>query len=108
MSNGRWQIDEQLKQLGTGKNATQRVLAYEKLWRNRCYTDDIPDEVPDLLSKTGRAPSWKKIAICLLNDDMKLRGLGYTEASYDPKVIKSIEAESKPKERDLFNWNNNP
>lgn len=65
------------------------------MWQNRCYSDGIPDEVPELLSKTGRAPSWKKIAICLLNNDMKLRGLGFTEASYDPALISSIESVSR-------------
>lgn len=69
------------------------------MWTNRCYSDGIPDEVPELLSKTGRAPSWKKIAMCLLKNDMKLRGLGFTEASYDANLIKRIE---KIDEVDLF------
>lgn len=69
------------------------------MWINRCYSDGIPDEVPELLSKTGRAPSWKKIAMCLLKNDMKLRGLGFTEASYDANLIKRIE---KIDEVDLF------
>ena len=100
MSNARWQIDEQLMQLGSGKNVTQRVKAYEERWINRCYSDGIPDEVPDLLSKINRVPSWKKIAQCILNNDLKLRGLGFTEASYDSNVIKRIETMN---EKDLFN-----
>lgn len=72
------------------------------MWRNRCYFDDIPDEVPELLAKTNRAPSWKKIAICLLKNDMQLRGLGFTEASYDVDMVKAIEAISEEKEPTLF------
>lgn len=47
-------------------------------WRSRCYPDSIPDEVPDGLLFSGRAPSWKAIAICLLNNDLRLHKLGYT------------------------------
>jgi predicted phosphoadenosine phosphosulfate sulfurtransferase len=64
------------------------------MWEDRCYSKGIPDEVPELLAKTNRAPSWKKIAICLLKNDMKLRGLGFTEASYDARLVKGIEAMS--------------
>jgi predicted phosphoadenosine phosphosulfate sulfurtransferase len=34
--------------------------------------------VPDNLLFTGRAPSWKAIAMCLLNNDFRLHKLGYT------------------------------
>jgi predicted phosphoadenosine phosphosulfate sulfurtransferase len=64
------------------------------MWEGRCYSSGIPDEVPDLLAKTNRAPSWKKIAICLLKNDMKLRGLGFTEVSYNASLVKGIEAMS--------------
>ena len=107
MSSGHWLIDEQLLQLGNGKNATGRITAYTKMWENRCYSDGIPDEVPELLARTNRAPSWKKIAICLLRNDFKLRGLGFTEASYDAALVKSIENASKPKEKTLFDWRPN-
>ena len=103
MSNGHWRIDKPLQQLGNGKKTTERVKAYVRMWKDRCYSEGIPEEVPELLSRTGRAPSWKKIAICLLNNDMKLRGLGYTEASYDAELIKAIENKDKPKQQmELF------
>jgi len=102
MSNRRWQIDEQLLQLGTGKKTIARVEAYVEMWRSRCYSDDIPDEVPELLARTNRAPSWKKIAICLLKNDMKLRGLGFTESNYDVNIVRAIERANEPKEPDLF------
>lgn len=104
MSNGRWQIDEQLMQLGSGKKTTARVMEYVKMWEKRCYSSGIPEEVPELLARTNRAPSWKKIAICMLKNDMKLRGLGYTEASYDTDLVRSIEAINEPEEVTLFNW----
>lgn len=95
MSNGHWQIDEQLLQLGNGKKTTERVKAYVEMWRKRCYFDDIPEQVPDLLQSSNRAPSWRKIAVCLLKNDMKLRGLGFTEKNYDKDLILRIEAMRK-------------
>lgn len=74
---------------------TGRVMAYQKMWMDRCYSDGIPDEVPDLLAKTNRAPSWKKIAICLLKNDMKLRGLGFTEINYNAELVRGIEDMNK-------------
>ena len=95
MSSGHWRIDEQLLQLGHGKKTTARVTAYVEMWRKRCYFDDIPDQVPDLLQASNRAPSWRKIAICLLKNDMRLRGLGFTEKDYDKDLILRIEAMNK-------------
>ena len=36
----------------------------------------IPDTVPDLLMGTGRAPSYREVALCLLKNDINLIGLG--------------------------------
>ena len=59
----------------------ERVSTYVSLWEERCYYDGIPDSVPSLLEKTGRAPSYKAIAICILNNDLKLNGLGFKNES---------------------------
>lgn len=56
-------------------------MKYVNLWEARCYSDGIPDEVPDLLEKTGRAPSYKAIAICILKNDLRLIGLGFKNES---------------------------
>lgn len=52
-------------------------MDYEKTWRDRCYDAGLPDEVPAKLSASGRAPSWKAIAMCILKNDLQLRGLGF-------------------------------
>jgi len=46
-------------------------------WKNRCYYDDIPDEIPKKLAASNRAPSYKAIAICILRSDLLLNGLGF-------------------------------
>lgn len=66
-------------------------MAYEMMWRKRCYSDDLPDELPKLLEATNRAPTWRKIAICLLKNDMKLKGLGFTEETYNKNLIRVLK-----------------
>lgn len=51
---------------------------YEATWINRCYFDGVPDEVPSGINATGRAPSWKSVAVCLLKNDLMLTGLGFS------------------------------
>lgn len=73
---------------------------YVKTWENRCYYNGIPDEVPKEIHK--KAPSYKRIAIALLNNDMQLRELGY-----EPKtskyyiMLKRIELKEKLKTNQL-------
>ena len=73
-----WQQKEQLDGGGTIR---ERIARYVNLWESRCYSDGIPDQVPALLEKTGRAPSYKAIALCILNNDLKLNGLGFKRES---------------------------
>lgn len=46
------------------------------MWEARCYSDGIPDEVPSRLTFSGRAPSWKAVAICILKNDHYMQKLG--------------------------------
>ena len=39
--------------------------------------NDIPDEVPDKIMDSGRAPSYKAIAIAILQNDVTLKSLGF-------------------------------
>jgi predicted phosphoadenosine phosphosulfate sulfurtransferase len=47
-------------------------------WESRCYFDGIPDEVPGKLAKSLRVPNYKSIAMCILNNDHLLKGLGFS------------------------------
>lgn len=78
MSKNYWQIKRQAEQLPRGVGPTSRIEAYVKTWQQRCYRDSIPDNLPDGLLFSGRAPSWKAIAMCLLHNDFRLHKLGYT------------------------------
>jgi predicted phosphoadenosine phosphosulfate sulfurtransferase len=93
-----WQIKKQSEQLNYGKSATSRIEAYIKQWENRCYSDGIPDEIPDKLLFSGRAPSWKALAICILHNDMGLKKLGLSITASER--ARSIEAELKAQFKD--------
>ena len=73
----------------------QRVKDYETTWKQRCY-DEIPDEVPALLAKSNRAPSWKSVALALLNNDMKLYTIGFARSESQT----SIELMRQKKEKE--------
>jgi len=62
---------------------TQRVMAYVELWESRCYSDGIPDEAPRKLEASGRVPSYRQIAVALLNNDLKLHSLGFSDGTCD-------------------------
>lgn len=67
-------------------------MQYESLWTSRCYSDGLPDEVPAFIDKENLAPSWKRIAIALLKNDLQMTALGYTPKKSDwYSVLKRIE-----------------
>ena len=79
MSSGYWQIERQRQQFSSGKTPTEKVKGYVQVWKDRCYENDIPDEVPLSLMKTGRVPSYKAIAIAILKNDLTFSSLGFTQ-----------------------------
>lgn len=56
----------------------QKVNKYISDWKSKGYSDDIPDEVPDMLMKYRLAPSYKAIAFAILKNDLHLTGLGFS------------------------------
>ena len=53
-----------------------------KTWEERCYFE-IPDEIPEKLSRTGRVPSYKAIAMAVLRNDWKSLGIHYSNETVD-------------------------
>ena len=56
---------------------------YVSAWRKRCYSNDIPDEVPRKVEASGRAPSYRAIAIAILRNDLTLKALGFGGGDYE-------------------------
>ena len=66
--------------------------SYVKVWKERCYENDIPDEIPDGLMKSMRVPSYKAIAMAILQNDLALHSLGFQpHVSHWYRVIKQNE-----------------
>ena len=103
MSSNYWQTKKLGDQYGNGRTATDRVRAYIKTWKNRCYSE-IPDEIPAALMTTNRAPSYKSIAIAILKNDLQLYSLGFSKRDSDLCLFLKREkkdAESKQMNLDL-------
>jgi len=75
------------------------------MWESRCYFDGIPDgeEVPALLVNSHRVPSYKKIALAILNNDHKLKSLGFSVDDSDlSNFLKSERASEMTGQYNLF------
>ena len=53
----------------------KKIKEYIKMWEQRCYSNGIPDEAPQRLAQLNKVPSYKKIAIAILNNDYQLKSL---------------------------------
>ena len=75
----------------------KRVRAYIQTWKARGYSDDIPDEVPKELMRLGLAPSYKAIAIAILQNDLQFTSLGFApKDSPWYSELKRLEIEARP------------
>tara|TARA_Y100000310_G_C20563990_1_gene754529 strand:- start:579 stop:878 length:300 start_codon:yes stop_codon:yes gene_type:complete len=75
----------------------KRILQWIGEWKEKGYHDDIPDEVPDVLMRLNKAPSYRQVCLAILTNDVSLKSLGLT-----PKVssyyneLKRIEINARP------------
>lgn len=101
MSSGYWQMKRQGEQSPFGKGIIWRVENYIKTWKNRYYSNGIPEEVPHKVMKVNAAPSYKAIAIAILKNDITLKSLGYyiDETELSKLLMKS---KKETKQIDLF------
>lgn len=68
----------------------RKIQAYIKTWEQRCYSDGLPDDVP--VEIFDRVPSYKRIAVAILKNDVSLKTLGFTpEVSEYYNILKRIE-----------------
>ena len=99
MSSNYWQTEKRRELSGTGKTVTVKVEEYLELWRSRCYSDDIPDEVPKLIEVTMRVPSYKALAISILKNDFSFKSCGFSAGRSD--LVEVLRREKKP-QKDLW------
>ena len=66
------------------------VNSYITRWKCRGYSKGIPEEIPARLDELNKAPSYKRIAIAIMQNDMRLLGVAPKKSQwYD--VLKKIE-----------------
>jgi predicted phosphoadenosine phosphosulfate sulfurtransferase len=97
MSKGYWRTGKQIEPFNPGKCATERVSEYVQTWQRRCYSQGIPEEVPKKIMDSRRAPSWKAVAIAILQNDLAMTQLGFQPASW--------ERQKKATERAFYLYN---
>lgn len=56
----------------------ERFIKFIAGWKQRGY-NEIPDEAPHVLEVKCWAPSWKRMARCILRNDYYCKGLGQTQ-----------------------------
>ena len=62
----------------TREHYIRRFRSFIKGWKSRGY-DEIPDEAPAVLEAKQWAPSWRRMAKCLLRNDYWCKSLGQAQ-----------------------------
>ena len=101
MSSNFWQMKKLEKQFQHGNTIISKVKSYISVWENRCYSAGIPDVVPDGISKSMRAPSYKSIAIAILSNDHTLRSIGFS-GKYSDYHMLIKQSKLKDRQEALF------
>jgi len=75
------------------------------VWKGRGYFDDIPDQVPPKIYSSGRAPSYKAIAVAILKNDLHLKGLGFSVDESDLcRELRQIKKDRDSLQLKLLQW----
>lgn len=65
---------------------------YIQTWENRCYPNEIPDEVPNEIS--DMVPSYKRVALAILRNDLGDLGIGGRKSEFY-SILKRIELKKR-------------
>lgn len=110
MSKGYWRTAKLTEQFSPGRCATERVKEYLETWKARCYESGIPEEVPRKIAASGRAPSWRAVALALLRNDLNLYALGFSRPAWEQQkhviakaTLASIGSLPENHQLELFN-----
>jgi predicted phosphoadenosine phosphosulfate sulfurtransferase len=56
-----------------------KIVLFEKWWRDRGYAEGIPDEAAYEMETARRVPSWRRVCKSLLRNDWWCKGLGFSQ-----------------------------
>ena len=63
----------------TKEHYLNKIFTFVEWWKNRGYSDGIPDEAPYILESKKLVPSWRRICKSLLRNDFWCKGLGFSQ-----------------------------
>jgi predicted phosphoadenosine phosphosulfate sulfurtransferase len=79
----------------TREHYIKRFRSFIKGWQSRGY-EEIPDEAPAILEAKQWAPSWRRMAKCLLRNDHWCKSLGQAQPKSEAyQAYKDIKAARK-------------
>ena len=84
------------------ENYRHRFIKFMVGWKKRGY-DKIPDEAPHDLEVKQWAPSWKRMARCILRNDYYCKGLGQTQPQSEAYLKYKQIKEKRRLENELGN-----
>jgi len=63
----------------TKEHYENKIIIFEKWWKERGYKNGIPDESPAELEAARKVPSWRRVCKSLLRNDYWCKGLSFTQ-----------------------------
>lgn len=77
----------------TSNHYKNKITVYLKWYKERGYSDNIPDEADYKLEQMGKVPAWRQIVKTLLKNDWYCQGLGFgvTKSSNYEKYLKLMK-----------------
>lgn len=76
----------------------EKIAAWIKKWEGRGYSHGIPDEADIGIELAERAPSYRRVCLAIMKNDVQLESLGYTRESC--AIYMSIKREELAKRGD--------
>lgn len=83
----------------------EKIAAWIKKWEGRGYSNGIPDEADLGIELAERAPSYRRICLAIMKNDVQLESLGYNrELCRVYMAIKHDELKRKGKLKPYRNY----
>lgn len=69
-----------------------RIMEWVETWEQRGYPYGIPDAADPTLERLGKVPSYRRICLAILKNDITLQSLGFSKPNCDAyNEIKRVE-----------------
>ena len=86
----------------------EKIPKWVAKWKSQGYADGLPDEADIQMENKRAVPSWRRVCRCILNNDLTLKGLGFSQPKCESySMIKRITLSGgklnvKPEGKELY------